>query len=252
MRHFMGGVTRVPVRLSWTTAPPREPRTYASWVGPMKQVAYRATLMQNAASPLGLVSMAVLLTVPAYLVLQLWFAYTWTGGWRRAALAPLAVVLSVLAIIILRLWNVGPLALVLTAPPSLVYLLVASGLHKGQTTLPPSKRVGARSELSDNRRSRPVICIVAWAFCVGGASFAARFFGPDFFSKSDSTASVGALLKCGGTRPSRSRPCWSFYSRHRFPPSSGHGGSLRGPDRCRPSPSFSTTASPQIVCRSLP
>jgi hypothetical protein len=180
--------TQTPIKLSWTAGPPRDARTYANWVTPMKEIADRATMKQTGADPLTLLWTAMVFTAPTYLVLQLWFAYRWTGGWRRAALVPLVVVLPVLAITagaVMRHSNVGPLSFVPTALPALLYLLIAWVLRKAE-------RVGGADP--SGRNTIQAIPIVAWAFCVGSASFDAGLFGPDFFSKSDRTASVGALL----------------------------------------------------------
>jgi hypothetical protein len=176
--------TQTPIRLSWTIGPPRDARMYANWVTPMKEIADRATMKQTGADP----RTAVVFTAPVYLVLQLWFAYKWTGGWRRVALVPLVVVLPVLAIAagaVMRHSNVRPLSLVPTALPALLYLLIAWALRKAE-------RVGGADP--SGRNTIQAIPIVAWAFCVGTAFFDAGLFGPDFFSKSDRTASVGALL----------------------------------------------------------
>jgi hypothetical protein len=69
---------------------------------------------------------AVLLCTPAYFALQAWFAYSWSGGWRSAALAPLfpmvpAALWSIHALS--QSSNLWPLAVLLLAPLTFAYLV---------------------------------------------------------------------------------------------------------------------------------
>jgi hypothetical protein len=123
---------QVPATLTWTTAPPRDPSRYADWVVPMKRINDRRIREQIASDPEAWLGMAIMLTVPAYLVLQIWLAYAWTGGWRMAALVPLVVVLPALALSlygISRGSNLGPLPSIIVSPYTLGYLLIAWLLH---------------------------------------------------------------------------------------------------------------------------
>jgi hypothetical protein len=118
----------VPAHLSWTAAPARDPTRYADWVVPMKQINDQRARRQFLTDPQALLGIAMVLTVPVYLVLQFWLAYAWTGGWRIATLVPLVVVLPALALslyAISRGSNLGPLPFILVAPPALFYLLIA-------------------------------------------------------------------------------------------------------------------------------
>lgn len=180
--------TQAPIKLSWTTGPPRDVGTYAHWVAPMKETSDHATMKQTSADPVTWFWMAVVFTLPVYLVLQLWSAYKWTGAWRRAALVPLILVLPVLVITAgaaVHHSNIGPLSLVPTALPALIYLLIAWVLRKAE-------QVGSAD--SSGRNTLQAIPVFAWAFCIGTASFDVGLFGPDFFSKPDSMASVGPVL----------------------------------------------------------
>jgi hypothetical protein len=130
---------QAPVDLTWTTAPPRDPSRYADWVPPMKRMNDWRMLEQIASDPQALLGYAIVLTVPAYLVLQFWLAYAWTGAWRVAALVPLVVVLPALTFSLFafsRGSNLAPLPFFLAAPPSLVYLLIAWVFHRARRPAP--------------------------------------------------------------------------------------------------------------------
>ena len=84
---------------------------------------------------LGVIGSAVMLAVPAYIVLQPWAALRLTGRWRLAALVPL------LAAIPTVLWslyalsdgsNLWPLTFVLFAPFGTIYLLAILLLRRIQ------------------------------------------------------------------------------------------------------------------------
>jgi hypothetical protein len=123
---------QVAADLSWTAAAPRDPSWYAEWVAPLKQINAERARLQAETDPQMWLGIAMMLTVPVYLVLQVWLAYAWTGFWRAAALVPLIFALPALAIsldAISRGSNLGPLPFILLAPLALFYLLVAWVLH---------------------------------------------------------------------------------------------------------------------------
>jgi hypothetical protein len=75
----------------------------------------------------GVIGSVVMLTVPAYFVLQPWAALKLTGGWRRAALAPLALAIPALLWSLYALShdsNLWPITFILFAPFGTGYLIV--------------------------------------------------------------------------------------------------------------------------------
>jgi hypothetical protein len=69
---------------------------------------------------------------PVYLVLQGYTAWTWEGGWRRAALAPLLVMVPLVAFAILAAAaqsNLFPLFVIFASPPAVLYLLALGGVR---------------------------------------------------------------------------------------------------------------------------
>jgi hypothetical protein len=79
----------------------------------------------------GLLIILGVLSIPVYLILQVWFGYAWAGRWRIAALIPLA------GAVIFTYLNFRPPAeltdpinaLVLFAPLGSVYLVIAGIVH---------------------------------------------------------------------------------------------------------------------------
>jgi hypothetical protein len=70
---------------------------------------------------------AAMMTVPLYFVLQAWFAFTWTGGWRVAALGPLLGIVPAVAWSLHALShgsNLWPITVILLAPFGFVYLVL--------------------------------------------------------------------------------------------------------------------------------
>ena len=73
-----------------------------------------------------IVGSAVMLTVPAYLALQPWAAFSLTGGWRLAALAPLLLAIPAIAWSVYALSdgsNLWPIPFILLAPLGAIYLI---------------------------------------------------------------------------------------------------------------------------------
>jgi hypothetical protein len=72
-----------------------------------------------------IVGLLVMLALPGYVVLQVWTARAYWGGWRIAALAPLVVMIPLLAWTVFSFAagsNLWPLLLILTAPFACTYL----------------------------------------------------------------------------------------------------------------------------------
>jgi hypothetical protein len=91
-----------------------------------------------------MLGIAMLLSVPTYIVVQLLLAVVWRGRWRIVALAPLIIALPALVIAICATVggsNLGPLAFILMAPLGLVYLLIALAV-RGVTTLAAARAAG--------------------------------------------------------------------------------------------------------------
>jgi hypothetical protein len=79
------------------------------------------------------IAYVMMLSVPAYFVLQLWRGYAWTGIWRWVALFPLVFTVPALAWTISAAShgaNLAPMPMLLAAPPALLYLLIACVFHK--------------------------------------------------------------------------------------------------------------------------
>jgi hypothetical protein len=71
--------------------------------------------------------MAIMLLVPAYVVVQIWFAWAWVGGWRIAALVPLIAMVPAFLYSMAALShgsNLWPIAVILLAPVGFIYLVV--------------------------------------------------------------------------------------------------------------------------------
>jgi hypothetical protein len=70
--------------------------------------------------------------VPLYIVLQIWFAYAWSGRWRIAALVPAIVLIPVLIYALAGLAqgsNLWPLPLIVLSPLAVAYLLGIRIVH---------------------------------------------------------------------------------------------------------------------------
>jgi hypothetical protein len=77
---------------------------------------------------------ALMLSIPAYFVLQWQLGRRWSGVWRLAALAPLIVMVPVLIQSILAYIaqsNLWPIVLILSSPFALAYLVGLLGLRLG-------------------------------------------------------------------------------------------------------------------------
>ena len=80
---------------------------------------------------------AMMAAIPVYLLLQLWLPWYLTGGWRKAAAAPLWLMVPVLvytAYAFLDGSNLFPIVLIFTAPLALAYLLLVMGMARFSRT----------------------------------------------------------------------------------------------------------------------
>jgi hypothetical protein len=78
------------------------------------------------------IGLVVMMSVPLYFILQVWFAYTWVGGWRIASLVPLVAIGPAVAFSAFALAhgsNLWPLTVILLAPLCLVYLLIVCAIR---------------------------------------------------------------------------------------------------------------------------
>jgi hypothetical protein len=70
---------------------------------------------------------AAMLSVPGYFVLQACLAVSWSGRWRKAALAPLIAIVPALVFSMFALSrgsNLWPITVVLLAPLGFIYLVI--------------------------------------------------------------------------------------------------------------------------------
>jgi hypothetical protein len=77
---------------------------------------------------------ALMLSIPAYFVLQIFLGRRWSGVWRVAALLPLIVMGPVLIHAILAYLaqsNLWPILLILSSPFALAYLVALIALRTG-------------------------------------------------------------------------------------------------------------------------
>jgi hypothetical protein len=126
----------VPVQLQWDTAVRRNARQPAAWAARMSEAQQRASSQEmEDAMPAGTMwlGLAFMAGVPAYFILQLWFAWGWNGGWRTAALVPLIVVVPALMYSLFALAqgsNLWPLALIFLTPLGFIYLMIVWTVRK--------------------------------------------------------------------------------------------------------------------------
>ena len=120
----------VPVQLQWDAGARRDTHQRAAWVARMVEAQQRMISQQmNDATPAGgmWLGATLMAAMPAYFVLQVWFAWGWTGGWRTAALLPLTAVVPAIVYSLFALAhgsNLWPLAVIFLAPLGFIYLVV--------------------------------------------------------------------------------------------------------------------------------
>lgn len=77
-----------------------------------------------------LFGLAMMLSLPGYVVLQWYAARHWEGGWRIAALVPLAIMAVLVvqaAVAFMAQSNLWPLLVILAAPLLCLYLIGLAG-----------------------------------------------------------------------------------------------------------------------------
>jgi len=129
--------TNLPVELAWSGRP-AAPRARAEWVQRLKtEQQNRARIETEALSrtPLtqimDLVAEAMMLAVPGYFLLQIVLLWRLSGGWRKAAAAPLLPMGAVVVYTVYALAdgsNIAPIVLAFTAPLSFIYLAIIAWL----------------------------------------------------------------------------------------------------------------------------
>ena len=79
-----------------------------------------------------MLGIAIMLLVPAYLVLQIGFGIIWRGRWRLAALVPLVAFVPIVGYSLLALSqgsNLWPLLAIVFAPFGFLYLVILAVLQ---------------------------------------------------------------------------------------------------------------------------
>jgi hypothetical protein len=97
-----------------------------------------------------LVEGVIMLFLPGYFILQIWFGYAWPGRWRIAALVPLIVFVPPLLYSLFAFSqgsNLWPIVMIFYGPIGFLYLLLL-----GLARLVASRRPTRRRPL---RRARP-------------------------------------------------------------------------------------------------
>ena len=130
----------IPVQLTWTGEPNDVVRKRADWAVRLEAEQHERAVYQTY-SPwsgkfgwlMAAIGTAVMLTVPAYFVLQTALLVRYSGGWRKAVAAPLLLVIPILiytAFAFLKGSNLFPVVLILASPFAFFYLLIVLILHR--------------------------------------------------------------------------------------------------------------------------
>ena len=124
----------VPMAISWRADAPAHER--AAWVQPLNDEQQRrvreGTRNVSYGATASVVVDLVLVSLPAYVLVQVLLIVLWRGRWRRRAMLPLVVMLGTLAVSILALLagsNLWPVWMILLAPLALLYLIVLAWLY---------------------------------------------------------------------------------------------------------------------------
>jgi hypothetical protein len=125
----------VPMALSWRADAPAHER--AAWVQPLndeQQSRVNEDSVQNVSygAMASVIVDLVLMSLPAYVLVQVLLIVMWRGRWRRRAMLPLVVMAGTLAVSILALLagsNLWPIWMILLAPLALLYLVVLALLY---------------------------------------------------------------------------------------------------------------------------
>lgn len=121
------------IDIRWNGVMPAQWRTPADWVerlsGAQQQMVSQAALESGSGSSGGgdLLIPLMGLSVPGYLLLQIWFLASWRDGWRKAAMVPLLVMIPLTLYTVFALMagsNLWPLALLFLAPIAFASLCV--------------------------------------------------------------------------------------------------------------------------------
>ncbi len=125
----------VPMAINWRADAPDHER--AAWVQPLndeQQSKVDKDSVQNMSYGVmaSVVVDLVLMSLPAYVLVQVLLIVMWRGRWRRRAMLPLVVMAGALAVSILALLagsNMWPIWMILLAPLALLYLIVLALLY---------------------------------------------------------------------------------------------------------------------------
>lgn len=123
-----------PVAMEWSGVMPEQWRKPAAWAQRLsdaqQSMVVRAARDYSAEQSDGWGNLLILLmglSLPGYLILQIWLWLSSRGGWRKAALAPLLLMVPLLLYTLFALLagsNLWPLMLLFLTPLAFVYLLV--------------------------------------------------------------------------------------------------------------------------------
>jgi hypothetical protein len=131
--------TSLPVNLDWTGNPAATPRQVAEWARTMSQAQQQVISEEMHAYGQGggftdtLLGLLMMLSVPGYIVAQIWSLKRLEGGWRKAAWAPALVMGAALLFSLFALShgsNLWPIWLILLAPLALIWLAVLMLLNR--------------------------------------------------------------------------------------------------------------------------
>lgn len=123
--------TLLPVNLEWTGIPATKRRQEADWARTMSQAQQQLisqemrSYSQNGGFMDTLLGLVIMLSLPGYVVAQVWSLKRLEGGWRTAAWVPLVVMGAALVVSLFALSrgsNLWPIWLILLAPLALIWL----------------------------------------------------------------------------------------------------------------------------------
>jgi hypothetical protein len=133
----------LPVQLDWSGMRSTTPRQVADWARTMSQAQQQliSEEMRNYGQSGGfmdtLLGLVIMLSLPSYIVLQIWSLKRLEGGWRKAAWVPAFVMGAAVAFSLFALSrgsNLWPIWLILLAPLALIWLAVLMLLHRSTAT----------------------------------------------------------------------------------------------------------------------
>ncbi|HTR35699.1 MAG TPA: hypothetical protein VMH80_07360 [Bryobacteraceae bacterium] len=130
----------IPVQLTWTGKANDTIRKRADWVERLETDQHERVQSQSYSPMNGVlgvllagIGFAAMMTVPGYFVLQGVLLVRYSGGWRKAAAAPLILIVPALIYTVfafLKGSNLFPIVLILASPFAFFYLLILLIVHR--------------------------------------------------------------------------------------------------------------------------